>query len=848
MSQLQDNLNEILRQKNAYLLPGNLKKNISLLGVTGTLDVHSDIILYSTKEALLADTTEPENEYGVVYGPKLTPLHDGMTASAIYFLDEVVFDTAITDSYWAELEIVIGGEWYWGDIYVSPGGANFQICNTSVQYESADGLTYTVKDADASKVNTRIVLPGEVEFTSRYGKIDDVVFAFFKDDDNYFEGMYEWKNEADVEYVDTIVDMDYSGTSVEFEKSEHYVGDFKTSLENTLLDGLAAGTFDEYFEGIVVKDKTTDKIYLINPTTSNYVEIDADTGDIYMAYGGQGASILTSKPYKIEVDIENDTVGEKVYYTQSYSYRYTNNYNYEAFKIGNISNIELMYGLMCHLGSEFMLTSEGVGVLKYDDTLNILVKVNANTTGYTDWTITNNTFGPDSFLGWHHVRTEFTITSPSQLLPGHTALGKHSVITGDGSIYSHIDLDEYINNTLNDVTINRIWSDISHKGKCLKYKEELASEQDIDMWQSLMFKVIHWDRADRTDNPSFVRVSNDNLMMYVNDTYVDVYSLTTAERLLHYNVGNISSGVQLDVDDDYLYIMKPGTLPEYSFIKVNISTGQAVTETISTFNASTTNNFSARVINGDYYTGCRDANTATSPYTYKIFKNNTLLCTFSSTESSLAMLDIDNTYIYLVNTSGVNLLTVNISNSNVTSTQYRTSTNIRAIKCRNMIAVQDGNIKVYKPNNGSFDTILNTNNYTYSMYGFTPIEIDSDLYFILTSYQRITVLNNIGEIVYNHTYSTQFGINNGVIFSSHEYGYGYEDEGSYYFAPILHHILYTVSNDDTNVLVPTKTISNSDNGNMRVSHILIDNMLEMNRLTLAQENIAINTTETILGN
>lgn len=38
MSQLQDNLNEILRQKNTYLLPANLKKDVTVLGVTGTLE------------------------------------------------------------------------------------------------------------------------------------------------------------------------------------------------------------------------------------------------------------------------------------------------------------------------------------------------------------------------------------------------------------------------------------------------------------------------------------------------------------------------------------------------------------------------------------------------------------------------------------------------------------------------------------------------------------------------------------------------------------------------------------------------------------------------------------------
>ena len=38
MSQLNDNLTEILRQKNTYLLPENLKKDITCLGVTGTYE------------------------------------------------------------------------------------------------------------------------------------------------------------------------------------------------------------------------------------------------------------------------------------------------------------------------------------------------------------------------------------------------------------------------------------------------------------------------------------------------------------------------------------------------------------------------------------------------------------------------------------------------------------------------------------------------------------------------------------------------------------------------------------------------------------------------------------------
>lgn len=38
MSQLQDNLNEILRQKNTYIIPANIRSGVEVLGVTGSME------------------------------------------------------------------------------------------------------------------------------------------------------------------------------------------------------------------------------------------------------------------------------------------------------------------------------------------------------------------------------------------------------------------------------------------------------------------------------------------------------------------------------------------------------------------------------------------------------------------------------------------------------------------------------------------------------------------------------------------------------------------------------------------------------------------------------------------
>lgn len=57
MSQLNDNLEEILRQKNAYLLPANIKKDVSLLGVTGTYEGTDTSDATATANDILEDKT-----------------------------------------------------------------------------------------------------------------------------------------------------------------------------------------------------------------------------------------------------------------------------------------------------------------------------------------------------------------------------------------------------------------------------------------------------------------------------------------------------------------------------------------------------------------------------------------------------------------------------------------------------------------------------------------------------------------------------------------------------------------------------------------------------------------------
>jgi hypothetical protein len=67
MSTLQDGLDQIKLQKDTYIIPGNIKKDVTVFGVTGTLESGAQgVALYESVALMLADTTQDEGTYGVV--------------------------------------------------------------------------------------------------------------------------------------------------------------------------------------------------------------------------------------------------------------------------------------------------------------------------------------------------------------------------------------------------------------------------------------------------------------------------------------------------------------------------------------------------------------------------------------------------------------------------------------------------------------------------------------------------------------------------------------------------------------------------------------------------------------
>ena len=64
MSKLNEKLQEIKRQKDEYIRPENLKKDVTVYGVTGTLESGSGgVKLFDTEEHMQQDTTAQEGDF-----------------------------------------------------------------------------------------------------------------------------------------------------------------------------------------------------------------------------------------------------------------------------------------------------------------------------------------------------------------------------------------------------------------------------------------------------------------------------------------------------------------------------------------------------------------------------------------------------------------------------------------------------------------------------------------------------------------------------------------------------------------------------------------------------------------
>lgn len=201
MSELQDNLTEILRQKNTYLLPTNIRSGVTILGVTGTLEPGSgggDVKLFETIAGMQADPNPTDGDLAVVYRNDIQHCTATAHFSKAIFPETVVLDSALGDYVELRFRAVDDSQMFdcWGqldsnyfqmDCYGEQG-------EYRIQYESQDGITYTrttFRNPEGDITGNELDFGVEIYYEDEE-MWNDVIGNFINIGGKYFEGLYEY--------------------------------------------------------------------------------------------------------------------------------------------------------------------------------------------------------------------------------------------------------------------------------------------------------------------------------------------------------------------------------------------------------------------------------------------------------------------------------------------------------------------------------------------------------------------------------------------------------------------------------------------------------------------------------
>ena len=241
-TQLEDNIVEILRQRDNYLIPENIREGVTILGVNGTLtsgidtsdatatagDILLDktayvdgekitgtyipsggddgVKLFTTVEEMNNDTDKHIGDKAVVYKGGLFPVAEDSTFSGATFPSTVTLDSAVSGTISGSFTPIAGQTGYFdGYVQLTSTSFNFNGWGDEVRiyvtYTSSDGINYTRTDngTDYYDFNT-IVRWGY------YGVWDDRIGNFLLAQISDFKGFYEADSNLNYNIIETQLD------------------------------------------------------------------------------------------------------------------------------------------------------------------------------------------------------------------------------------------------------------------------------------------------------------------------------------------------------------------------------------------------------------------------------------------------------------------------------------------------------------------------------------------------------------------------------------------------------------------------------------------------------------------
>lgn len=439
MAQLNDDLDTIKSARDS------MKTALASKGQTVTKDIRtyaeaignistgtdSPIKLYNSREQMMADITEPDNEYGVVYMSRQQEAQEGDTVSSITCPANVTLDTAISSS----------SSWYDSayDLSIQLNATSCTIRyygnsgSTTASYTSSDGVHYTNSSGEVSmEFDEAITLSSSRTWVDAFSK-------FLIVGGMYFEGMYEYVDEVDDEWYDMITgyNIDVSNATCSTINQEVYLPELTTLLELMQTDGI---------KNMIVL-KVNNNYYVQILQSEYYMTCDVSNNNLiyhghFYKHASLGDDLTTPPKYTVySLDLEHQT------------YTLVGEFNYDI-RCSYTADTNSVWAALPYLNG------------------NILYKSTKNTTKYMDkydnGTITTHYFNLDdfwyshvSFKTWHHVKTEFNLEFANQIAEGVTALGKRGPVTGDGTVFNTINWVDFLSQYRSNVDVLTLPSNLN---------------------------------------------------------------------------------------------------------------------------------------------------------------------------------------------------------------------------------------------------------------------------------------------------------------------------------------------------------------------------------------------------
>lgn len=443
----------------------------------GTVTVNvpqTGIKQFATEQAMQADSDPHEGDLAVVYRQSLNSVAVDSVFNNCIIKQSVTLSAAISDWIWCDFRSVDESMWMPRvSVEVGPESARISVETetdyTTYEYETEDSITYTLTGYN----NDQVVDLGADVHCSFSEEWSDDIGLFLYISGGTFEGLYECGR----------VPIQLKGNLL----SDLTVTDNNISTNRSITVNIS---YDELVERILSMATYIKTLY----SHDGYSRYPfwcglKDANTIVLLSSGSGStptSVMYLNPiFKYDtgvfVGMETSSNGSNNAYEFSFNIN-TGDYINTTVVPLSLTNPDgnWHWNYTTDFNNYYML-----GVIDYNSMNETFTWMDKYVYCLSDTiysSTSSNTPSVIEGLKYNFATTQLTLSNPNELLPNKIGYGKNGIVTGDGSIYNHLDLVSYITSKNN--TFAPICADMNFTGKGLNI-ETLPTEHSINCGVSI---------------------------------------------------------------------------------------------------------------------------------------------------------------------------------------------------------------------------------------------------------------------------------------------------------------------------------------------------------------------------